>query len=547
MATEAPMLIITNVGLAAASVATPTGPFIEIVGFKVGSAYGYTPLPTDTDINGNLLFEGAPSTYRYVGDNTLDIVCKLPADAGPFDFGEVAVMMPSNVMFAKAAFPDPQTKYTSLGTNVLSTYTFHCLLKLAQAVAVFKVDTINGEPPSIWEVDFWSDVYPPALSANPEIPAILVRELDEHGNSSLIHQADDATWTVGTNYHFYDQAEVNGATINYVDVVAAELSEDVLSNIDREFVVAFDSGYLRSVSSVELVGPVYRFNMIDAMVIAPPAGSVVTIYTNRAPVGPTQLNVTGDATGTVLIAGGTATLSLTLSAAAVNGRFVEFNTPGTYPWTVPDEVFDIFIDGGGAGAGGGGAGGGFNVNHVPNDDYLAGGGAGGGGAGVTEVGYHMSVTPGEIITIVVGVKGIGGVGGVAPGNNGNSGTAGGDSSVTAVSDTLLLPGGTSGGAGTGYGPPSGLSGAGGPPGIPGGAWGTDGHFGGAGGNGGSGSPFGSGGAGARAATGPAGIDGDDATGNCSGGGGGGAVYHNTATGNGGDGGDGTDGLIRIKY
>ena len=59
-----PKLVVTNAGLAAASVATPTGPSIETASFNIGSAYGYTLLPTDTDINGDLLYEGTPLTER---------------------------------------------------------------------------------------------------------------------------------------------------------------------------------------------------------------------------------------------------------------------------------------------------------------------------------------------------------------------------------------------------------------------------------------------------------------------------------------------------
>lgn len=544
-----PQLITTNVGLAAASVATPTGPFIEIDRFKIGSAYGYTPTAADTDINGDLLFEGAPLTYKYVGDNTLDIVCRLPADSGPFEFGEVALFLSSDEMFAKAAFSEPQIKYSSLGTNVLSTYTFNCLLKLAQAVAVFQVNTLCT-PPSIWEVDLWSDVYPPALSANPDIPAILVRELDNHGNSSLIHQAGDAFWTVGTNYHFHSQALITGSTVNYADVPVASVGLDALSFIPREFVVGFDTGYLRSCTSVTQVGSDLRFQFIDAMGTAPPVGSVMTINTNRPPVGPTLLNVVGDASGSVMISGGTANLTLTISAAALSGHTQEWATAGTYSFIVPDEVFDIYIDAGGAGAGGGGAGGGwFQDRGVLISEgvweYRAGGGGGGGGAGDTVINHHMSVTPGETITIVIGAKGLGGAGGIAPGGNAANGTVGGDTSVQSMSETLLRVGGTGGIGGAGFGPPSNLNGAGGGPGFPGGFFGTDGYFGGPGGNGGS-SVFGSGGFGGRAAT-IGSITGGSSTGNSSGGGGAGAAYYDTDTINGSPGGDGSDGFVRIKW
>src|SRR5882672_2625183 len=168
-----PSFVITNQGLAVASVATPTGPFIDIVGFRVGDGFGYDAMPTDTSINGNLLYQGTPTSYQNVGDNTIDIVCKIPSNAGPFNFGEVTIDLPGTVMFAKAVFPVAQTKYTSLGSNVLSTYTFHCLLKLAQSSAVFQVTTLEGSPP-ILEVDTWADVAPAELMANPEVEALLI-------------------------------------------------------------------------------------------------------------------------------------------------------------------------------------------------------------------------------------------------------------------------------------------------------------------------------------------------------------------------------------
>lgn len=286
-----PEFIVTDVGLAAASVATPVGPFVHIEGFRIGSAFGYTPLKTDTDLSGDLLYSGVPSTYRYAGDNTINVICKIPADAGPFEFGEVAVDLAGGFMFAKAAFPTAQIKYSNLGTNVLSTYTFNCLLKLSQPVAIFKVDTLMGEPPSIWEVDKWSDIYPPALSANPEIPAILVRELDVNGNTSFIHQASAAHWSVGTNYQIiykgtFNQLSATQLVVSNASLVALNSYIPIASyatNAQREYVIEMSDGYLRSVSVVS--GPTtdagaQTFVFNDPFT-GPPAQGPVTIYSNR--------------------------------------------------------------------------------------------------------------------------------------------------------------------------------------------------------------------------------------------------------------------------
>jgi hypothetical protein len=282
-----PQLIVTNVGLAAASTATPTGPFIEIASFKIGSAYGYTPLPTDTDINGDLLYEGTPLTYRYVGDNTLDVVCRIPTEAGPFQFGEVALFLTGGAMFAKAAFAEPQIKYSSLGTNVLSTYTFNCLLKLAQSVAVFQVNT-NCLPPDIWEVDKWSDVYPPALSANPEIPSILVRELDPKGDSTLIHQASDTHWTVGTNYQSVYKGPCQSGSTTTVVVATSSLNpvlsvQELVSSTSKEYVIENSAGYLRAVSTATLSvdETTLTFTFTEAFPTAFSSGNQVWIHTTK--------------------------------------------------------------------------------------------------------------------------------------------------------------------------------------------------------------------------------------------------------------------------
>lgn len=283
-----PLFLVTNTGLAVASQATPTGPYIHITSFKVGSAYGYDPQRTDPDINGTLLYEGVPSAYQYVGDNTINIICKLPPDAGPFDFGEVAVYLDGGVMFAKAVFDTPQSKFSSLGTNVLSTYTFNVLLKLQQSVSVFKIET-GGVTPAVWEVDKWSDVYPPGVSANPDIPLTLVRELDTLGNSSLLQNSSDAKWTVGTNYNLLTQLTVTDSTTSWVECSPTgqaghvNFTDTMLSAVSRKYVVETSDHFFRSVATVTKNGSNYHFAFNPDPLSSPPAiGSVVTIYANKS-------------------------------------------------------------------------------------------------------------------------------------------------------------------------------------------------------------------------------------------------------------------------
>lgn len=548
---KTPQLVITNAGLAAAQVATPVGPWIHISKFQIGSAFGYTPTRADQDINGELLFEGEPLTYKYIGDNTLDIVCRLPAEAGPFEFGEVALWLEEGPLFAKAAFATPQIKYSSLGTNVLSTYTFNCLLKLDQAVAVFKIDT-NCLPPDIWEVDFWSDVYPAGVSANPDIPAILVREPDANGNASLIMQASPVLWSMAGNYHAVARGTVVGATTTTVDFARSELENVGPSALMNEYVLSFADGYLRACTSVANVGGSVRFTFTAPVPIAAPVGSKVLI--NSMLTNQTLLQITGGAQGSAIIKGKSVSIELSIDRAAALARSITFDVAGTYEFVVPDGVNFLYLDGGGAGAGGAGAGGGFAASNWPYPEpyattYRGGGGGGGGGAGVTTTVTVLAVTPGETIFITVGKGGDGGAGGL-PGNNGENGQNGSSTTLVGSFGTFNLSGGTGGVFGGGWGPPSDRTGDGGSGGLPGGVGGIDGAVGSAGGPGGT-SAFGGGGSGGRGATGNSttfqGASGEPGSGNSSGGGGGGSVYDNTSRDKGGDGGDGSDGIASLSW
>jgi Bacterial Ig-like domain (group 2) len=176
---------------------------------------------------------------------------------------------------------------------------------------------------------------------------------------------------------------------------------------------------------------------------------------------------------------GTANISAILGsiAAASVPLSVEppsFTTPGSYTWTVPANVTSIQIVA--TGGGGGGAG---TTNGVGP------GAPGGSGALVTEL---LSVTPGQLIALVVG----GGAGAPAPGWGGACSPGGGGGGASSFdsgnADQIIAGGGGGGGSGCGQSETPGGNGGG-----AGGAGGSGGgSYGGAGGSGGTGGADGEG-------------------------------------------------------
>lgn len=193
-------------------------------------------------------------------------------------------------------------------------------------------------------------------------------------------------------------------------------------------------------------------------------------------------------------------------AYSVTGEYLDITT-GTSSFTVPKDVFEIsaVVVGGGGGGGGGETGRNQGVT----------GGAGGGLAYGT-----FAVTPGEVLTVVVGTGGNGGAAG------GGNGTAGGASSISRGATVLLQ--GAGGGAGLERSTATVTGGA---------STGTARVGGGAGGNsGGNSTDTGSGGGGAGGYSAAGGAGGTTGAGsNSTGGGGGGGGATNSGQGYGGGG------------
>lgn len=278
-----PLMLITNVGLAAASTALPQGPYIHIIKFEIGSGYGYTPDVNQTALQGNILYGGdpnpanwaKPTSYVSIGNNTLNIILEIPPEAGPWEFGEVGIFAADSsgnpYLFAIAVFQTPQTKFSSLGTNVVSSYQLNCLLKLQQSTAIFQIDT-TGAPPAVVDIFQWSDVYPPVLSANPDVPLYLVKELNEYGDSSLLQNTSDAGWTVGTSYSRYSPVGNSGtprgiftvasSSTSWVEIAQSAMNTtDIVGTPNRRFLLQTPDGFFRSVNNVAVSGSNYRFNL----------------------------------------------------------------------------------------------------------------------------------------------------------------------------------------------------------------------------------------------------------------------------------------------
>lgn len=211
-----------------------------------------------------------------------------------------------------------------------------------------------------------------------------------------------------------------------------------------------------------------------------------------------------------------------------------FSAAGSF--TVPADIYTVYVSGIGGGGGGGGGGGCISGT--------SGAGGGGGGVGSFTFKKAITVTPGQVIAVTIGAGGSAGAAGTSTANGGNGGAGG----ATSFGSLLTLSGGAAG-SGAQSATSSNASVAGGAAGAGGGA-GSDGSKGyslplGIPGIG-SGSPFGS--------TGPHSRSGDSSGGGGAtpvgyggGGGGGGGAYSGSTASSGGPGGAGAPGFLIVEW
>ncbi len=214
------MFKITDAGLLNAANALAQGIRVRITEFKLGSGFGYVPNGNEVGLAGTTLYAESVTSYRNMPDGSLVIVCSVDVQAGPFEFGEVGLYTDTGLLFAVATLPQRQTKYSSLDSNINSTFTFNCHLRLAQSTGIFEVATISIPPYEAYAR--WHEIKPPLQMPDPRITQITVTDIDNHRDVTTLTQTPDGNWSIQSNLICAGPSTaIIASTLTYVEVSAA--------------------------------------------------------------------------------------------------------------------------------------------------------------------------------------------------------------------------------------------------------------------------------------------------------------------------------------
>jgi hypothetical protein len=242
--------VITDAGNAAATVATPTGPFINITQFRVYDSYNWIPDGTEVTLPGNLKFTGGVTNYYVVDYDTIELILFMDGTVGPFQFGTIGIYLQDGTLFATCVFDTLQEKIRAVGNSGGTQWRVRARLKLARASVICQVDVITTT--QILEVSTWPFLVTPGNQVGNANMAIVTGEQDTAGDSILVYKDSVDQWAIN-DYDLIFSGDTDGGGVIGVSSVSHPGLVNVtftLPQTNSRYLIRFPDGDIRRVTSI---------------------------------------------------------------------------------------------------------------------------------------------------------------------------------------------------------------------------------------------------------------------------------------------------------
>ncbi len=249
--------IVTQAGLAAASISTPGGPYINITQFRVGSSFGYTPpgyVPgvsptTQTALVGSTLYQAAPVGYTVIDADTIELTCLIPSSTVSFQFGEIGLYLSGGTLFAICVFDALQQHERAVGNQAGTNWKIRARLRLTQIPAICSVTLQVNQ--NLLEVPDWQSLLRPVdqpSSSN----AVIVHDNNSSGDPVFVVRDSDTEWgLVGYSKVFGGNIGDSGSTLTTTQFYHPNLSEVALDlpETTSKYLIKFPGGQIRKIGN----------------------------------------------------------------------------------------------------------------------------------------------------------------------------------------------------------------------------------------------------------------------------------------------------------
>ncbi len=248
--------LITTGGQAAATIANPGGPYINITEFRAGSGVGYTPVgyvpgvspTTQSALVGSTLYTSAPSAYTVVTSDTIELLLLIPPTQPSFFFGELGIYLDDGTLFAICVFTTLQEHVHAAGNQAGTLWRIRARLKLAQIPAICNVELLVGQ--QILEVPDWQSLLSPGFQPS-NANAAIVHDNNGFDEPVFVVRDNDNEWGL-VNYRrkFLGSVADSGASSTTTNFTHPGLSVLLLEmpNTTSKYLVKFSDGTIRKIT-----------------------------------------------------------------------------------------------------------------------------------------------------------------------------------------------------------------------------------------------------------------------------------------------------------
>lgn len=273
---------LTNAG--AAAIEGGTGPVV-VTTFKLGSAFGYVPQPTDTDIHGTEVFAGAPSLPIAVSANLVKYSIYLDYPLGPIDFGEFGIYMSNGELFALGTGSELVHKLPTTSSSVGNSIrldiflsfvgtNYEMFLEFAESNNEFRMAVIQSP-----------DVLPQSAQAVPN--AYIIPGVTASQSAFLAYTDRNGLWNFDA-YAFANShtGTITGSSSQSVTIDISEFNADMAPEYLGQLILEFTSGPLYSVcryikTAVPFGGSV-TLGFDNPMALLPNVGDTFVVFSRQA-------------------------------------------------------------------------------------------------------------------------------------------------------------------------------------------------------------------------------------------------------------------------
>ena len=270
---------ITDAGVQAANAANNGGPQVNLTTFQVGTAYGYIPSSGDKALHGTALYSGPFTDYQEDGVDAVLYTMVMDQTVGTFNFGEIGIFTDTGVLFALAAFAQPQEKVQATTTNPGNFVSLEAKLVLTNIAPVINFTQTVSTNAKLLEIPAPDGLSSPALVANPNVYSI--QGGDEIGNPIVaVRDTTTGLWSFSTHPVPTFTGTIDGAST----VTLASCSNIVAANFNytaNRYIIQFTAGQNKGLARY-VSGVLNGSLSFTALTAVPATGDQFAVYESTA-------------------------------------------------------------------------------------------------------------------------------------------------------------------------------------------------------------------------------------------------------------------------